>query len=182
MARTAPTAKQDILLAAMRCFSRSGFRATSLKEIAHEYGGSKSALLYHFASKDAILEELLRDHWRDVDELARSIRFLEPGEAQRRAVDGMVEVAVRYRQIVGVFHAELREIVAFPSMQGAAAAMDDIARALAGGSQDPVHLATARVVLLAVASACRELEAAGDEELRLVLSRVMSRTLDVATS
>ena len=52
----------DILRASLELFSRQGYRATGVKEIADAVGVSVAALYYHFDSKEAILVELmLRD-------------------------------------------------------------------------------------------------------------------------
>ena len=177
MARTAPTAKTDILRAASRCFARSGYRGATLRDIAQEYGGSKAALLYHFESKEAILTELLRDHWKAVDALVVDLRGRRGDDARETAIRGMADLAVRYRDVIAVVHTEIREIIHLPAFRGAAAAMDEIVDALAARSSAPFDLMLARVVLGAVATASRELESASDDELRSAVAHVMRGAL-----
>jgi AcrR family transcriptional regulator len=47
-----------ILTAAAKCFSRSGFSATTLAEIGKELGLRKSIVHYYFASKAALIHEV----------------------------------------------------------------------------------------------------------------------------
>lgn len=177
MARTAPNAKRDILAAARSCFSRSGFRGTSLREIAEEYGGTKAALLYHFESKDAILEALLGPHWDALRELAHSLEGLTPAEARERAITGMADNAVRFRDDLAVFHAEIAEIMRFERFRDAGAAIDQIADAFAGGSGVLRDLIAARIVLGGVAFACHEFADAPDADLREAILLVMRHAL-----
>src|SRR6266576_3239384 len=47
-----PPAKREILRAAMKLFSKQGFAATSIRDIADESGYTNPALYKHFASKE----------------------------------------------------------------------------------------------------------------------------------
>jgi len=51
--------KRDILARALDLFAERGFFGTSMRDIARAVGVRESALYHHFASKDAILKELL---------------------------------------------------------------------------------------------------------------------------
>ena len=50
----------EVLDKAAALFARRGFAATSLQDIAKEIGLSRTSLYYYFASKEALLEELVR--------------------------------------------------------------------------------------------------------------------------
>jgi AcrR family transcriptional regulator len=50
-----------ILQAAERLFGEKGYRSVSIEEIAEATGVSKGLVLYHFSSKNALLEHILRD-------------------------------------------------------------------------------------------------------------------------
>jgi AcrR family transcriptional regulator len=52
--------REEILEAALVCINRSGYRDTSMDDIAAATGISKGAIYYHFASKKALLIELYR--------------------------------------------------------------------------------------------------------------------------
>jgi len=55
------TRRQHILAAAMRCFSRDGFHATTTADIVRESGVSQGALYLYFATKDDIIVALADD-------------------------------------------------------------------------------------------------------------------------
>lgn len=52
-------AKDDILQAAIHLFSRNGYHATSMQDIARTIAIKKPSLYHHFESKEAILLEIL---------------------------------------------------------------------------------------------------------------------------
>ena len=58
-ARRHESSREDILAAARRVLVRSGVAATTLEAVAAEAGMSKAGLYYYFASKDALLFELV---------------------------------------------------------------------------------------------------------------------------
>jgi len=58
-ARRRESSREDILAAARRVLMRSGVAATTLDAVAAEAGMSKAGLYYYFASKDALLFELV---------------------------------------------------------------------------------------------------------------------------
>ena len=57
---------QDI---ALERFTTHGYDQTSLREIAEDLGVTKAALYYHFKSKEEILDSMLANVSRDVDDL-----------------------------------------------------------------------------------------------------------------
>ena len=63
------SAKEQILIAALRRMAEKGADGTSLREIADDVGIKTLSIMYHFASKDAlrtaVLEEILA-RWNDV--------------------------------------------------------------------------------------------------------------------
>ncbi|HEY3799984.1 MAG TPA: TetR/AcrR family transcriptional regulator [Caulobacteraceae bacterium] len=55
------TRRQQILAAALRCFSRDGFHATTTADIVRESGVSQGTLYLYFANKDDIIVALADD-------------------------------------------------------------------------------------------------------------------------
>lgn len=64
----------QILRAAQALFADRGFSGTSLRDIADELSLSKSAVYYHFSSKDALLAEILRPMAHEMDVLRADLR------------------------------------------------------------------------------------------------------------
>jgi TetR/AcrR family transcriptional regulator len=56
-----PGTRETILQTALRLFSRRGFEATGMQEIALEAGITKPTLYYHFGSKQGLLEAIIAD-------------------------------------------------------------------------------------------------------------------------
>ncbi|WP_024285499.1 TetR/AcrR family transcriptional regulator [Cellulomonas sp. KRMCY2] len=178
MARTAPHAKEGILLAARRCFAETGFRGSSLSQIARAYGGAKSSLLYHFDSKDAILQALLDPHWTELKALAGELEELDGRAARERAIEGLADLAVRYRDDLALFHGELPTILEFEHFKDARRALDTILSALVLGATDPAAQMTANLLVGGIASLCHEYPTAAPELLRGVVRRVLRVTLE----
>lgn len=86
--------KQEILNASLDLFSIQGFEATSVSQIANAVGIRKASLYSHFESKQAILDALIDEVFRQYDK--RSI-FPEIDEAlkfdnQNEATDKIVKI------------------------------------------------------------------------------------------
>ena len=52
-----------ILVAARRCFGRSGFDGTSARDIATEAGVNKALVFYHFGSMELLFERVLQGYY-----------------------------------------------------------------------------------------------------------------------
>jgi AcrR family transcriptional regulator len=61
--------RQRIQAVALELFTEQGYEKTSLREIAERLGVTKAALYYHFKSKDEIVNSLVEDRLRRMDEL-----------------------------------------------------------------------------------------------------------------
>lgn len=57
-------ATRKVLKAALALFSRQGFRATSMRQIARRAGLSVGALYHHFGGKEAIFQRLIDQYWQ----------------------------------------------------------------------------------------------------------------------
>ena len=80
--RTGADTKREILIAATRLFGDFGYRGTSLADIAHEIGYSKASVLYHFASKEALLAELIAPAAADLRALLARVSALPLAQAR----------------------------------------------------------------------------------------------------
>ena len=97
--RTRAQARQEILRAAGTVFVELGYDAASLDEIAQRVGVTRTGVLYHFHSKEALLLGVVAPLLVDTEELlARTAPADEPTSAQRREVVGaMFDLFVRHR-------------------------------------------------------------------------------------
>lgn len=90
-------AVERILGAAETCFREAGYTGVSLREIAERAGVSKSAVLYHFESKDHVFAELqLRVYRRLAQSVTDSVAHAGGAAADRArvALDSLIQ-AVR---------------------------------------------------------------------------------------
>jgi len=87
--------REEILEAARRVLLRNGIAATTLDSVAKEVGVTKTALYYYFASKDALLFELV---FGSMQAHARAVH-----DAVERAADGGQALAAIVRETVHAF-------------------------------------------------------------------------------
>src|SRR5579864_5241511 len=73
--------RQQILAAALRCFSRDGFHATTTADIVRESGVSQGTLYLYFETKDEIITALADDR-RQGEALINAMAEGEPDPVQ----------------------------------------------------------------------------------------------------
>lgn len=74
------TRVEAILAGAARAFSRNGYAATSMREIAQTTGASLGSIYYHFENKEDILRALICDNFARVQE-SLEVRLAASGSA-----------------------------------------------------------------------------------------------------
>jgi AcrR family transcriptional regulator len=67
------------LSTALELFSRDGYDAVSMREIAEELGVTKAALYHHFTSKEEIARELIGGYLAAIEEIVTWAREAQPG-------------------------------------------------------------------------------------------------------
>lgn len=89
-----------ILAVARDLFARQGCQHTSIREIAEHLGLTKTAVLYHFATKADILatlaQPLIEDMEGALDEVARS------GGGRWRTIEALLEVYLTHRAVLSL--------------------------------------------------------------------------------
>lgn len=102
-----------ILDAALRLFSKQGYRGTSIREIAGEAGISTGNVYHHFADKEALFRTLLDQYWTAIDSpdfpFNRALAagaFPNDLEALARAAEESVRA---YRQHVALIYVDVVE-------------------------------------------------------------------------
>jgi AcrR family transcriptional regulator len=168
--------REDILSAAAQLFARSGFKGTSLHDIAVTVGCSKATLLYHFAGKDALLIALVEPAVEELRTLDRRLATLTGEDARTVAVEGFVDLVLQYRQQISLVY-DCLQITEIPRFPGMAELTERLVRAFAGHSADPVDDIAARVVLSGICTVVIEHTDPSGIDLRDALTRVAERVL-----
>jgi len=85
------------LKAALSLFSRKGYRATSMRQIARRCGLSVGNLYHHFGSKEAIFQRLIDQYWEvlldpalPLNKIFAAARFHEDLEEMAGAIEAVV--------------------------------------------------------------------------------------------
>lgn len=86
--------RRDILLAALDCFTRLGFAATTMEDIRSQSGASTGSLYHHFAGKENLAAALYVEALRDYQ--VGFLHALVPRVTARRAVRVMVEYHLQW--------------------------------------------------------------------------------------
>ncbi|MFY1596182.1 TetR/AcrR family transcriptional regulator [Micromonospora sp. WMMD737] len=178
MARMVPETHDEILAAAARRFATTGYRGTSLQDIAREVGCSKAAVLYHFANKEAILTELMAPAIDVLQALDERIRAHHGADAQRVAAEGFVDLAVRFRREIALLRGEFPELLKQPAFAHIQRISERLVDALAGHPERPSARIVALVLLAGISETCGEFADIPDEELRAALLALARRALE----
>lgn len=86
--------RSDILATAHELFTQRGYQHTSLREIAARLGLTKTAVLYHFATKQDILLALTQPL---LDDLDITLSTVEDGWP---AVEGVLDCLLAHRRVL----------------------------------------------------------------------------------
>lgn len=172
MART--STRDEILAVAATQFAHSGFKGTSLQDIAAEVGCSKATLLYHFAGKDAILAELIAPAAREFADMVAGFAGLDAAAAQAAAIEGFVDMVLRYRREVALIYDGTAQLLQTPAFEHLLPATEDLCTVFAGRSTDPAACLAAEVVLVGIVGVVID---KADDDLREALVGVAKRAL-----
>jgi AcrR family transcriptional regulator len=173
--------RDEILRVSAEQFARSGFKGTSLQDIAAQVGCSKAALLYHFAGKDAILLALVAPAAEALAGLVAHLATLGDAEVQTAAIDGFVDLVLRFRREVTLINQCVPQLLQEPAFEGVRPLTEALCYAFAGRSGSPAAIIAAEVLLSGIASVATEDERAA-EALRPALVAVARRALAFPTA
>jgi AcrR family transcriptional regulator len=88
---------RKVLKAALSLFSRQGFRATTMRQIARRSGLSVGALYHHFGGKEEIFGQLIDQYWQvlldpelPLNKIFNAARFPEDLEEMAAAIEDVV--------------------------------------------------------------------------------------------
>lgn len=97
--------RQPILAAAVALFASNGFGGASISEVAAKAGCSKASVLYHFATKDELLQAALQPLVAALDGLLATLRSTPPALRTKGGVPALVELCVRHRSLMALLAA-----------------------------------------------------------------------------
>jgi len=178
-------AADELRQVALEQFAIEGFAASSLQQIADRAGYSKSSVLYHYASKEALLEAAIGPA---IDRLERLLReFVDGGRtlgARRVFIAQFVDFLLGNRLAVHTFVNQgqfLRDIPVIERantvIRGIAASICDADAPLAEQMRFGVALAGATYALVADQTILEDEQRLPDAEVRDALVTVLSELL-----
>jgi AcrR family transcriptional regulator len=168
--------RDDILAAAAQLFAATGFKGTSLHDIAVEVGCSKATLLYHFATKDAILVALLAPPRQAMVVLDEKLSALDSEAARLAAIDGFVDLILAYRSEIALIYQDLIHVYRGAVFAEILPLIERLMATLAGRSADPADLVGAKVVMAGLATVALD-QSGSDDDMRALLVGVARRAL-----
>lgn len=122
--------RQEILHIAAQLFAEHGVAATTVREIADAVGMLSGSLYHHFASKDAIVEGVVRDY---LDDLLTGYRAtlaadLAPRAALERLILVSIQAAAAHPYAPEVYQNEMGYLRAEPRLAEIASAGHEVQR------------------------------------------------------
>ena len=115
---------------ALEQFATVGFAATSLQHIADQAGYSKSSVLYHYASKEALLEAAIEPAIAEFEVVLDDFLAGRGSGRRRLLVDRIVDLLLEYRLAVHVFLIQGPSLSDLPIIARANAAVRKLAAAI----------------------------------------------------
>jgi AcrR family transcriptional regulator len=111
--RAGAARREAIFAAALRLFRERGFHATSINDIGAAAGVTGPAIYRHFAGKDEVLAEAIREGSRRIAAVTRealSHEELSPREALEGLVRAHLQVALENADMYAAYVLELRHV------------------------------------------------------------------------
>ncbi|RSM44307.1 TetR family transcriptional regulator [Actinoplanes sp. ATCC 53533] len=167
--------RDEIIAVAAELFSRAGFKGTSLQDIAAGVGCSKATLLYHFTTKEAILAALIAPAAAELADLDARLATLEGMAVREAAIDGFVDLVLRYRREAGIIYYGSQDVLCSPPFAELKPLIDNLCAAFAAGATDPADQIAAEVLLAGISSVA--IGKPDDAVLRSALAAVAKRAL-----
>ena len=177
-------AADELKQVALEQFATVGFAATSLQHIADQAGYSKSSVLYHYASKEALLESAIEPAISEFEVVLDEFIAGRGRGRRRMLVDRVVDLLLENRQAVHVFLIQGPSLSELPIIARANAAVRRLANAISEERESVVDqvrfgigLGGAAFLLTAGRSFTDEDALPGDDELRDALHAVLGELL-----
>lgn len=126
------TTRDTLVRAALERFARFGYLGTSIQQIADHVGTSKSSVLYHFDSKEALLEAAMAPALDAVSRLIEALPRVRDDQASAvpALVTGFVDTLMQHRAAVSIFISQRGALQQVPVIRRGNDVVDEIARTL----------------------------------------------------
>ncbi|GAA1765353.1 TetR/AcrR family transcriptional regulator [Agromyces humatus] len=177
-------AADELKQVALEQFATVGFAATSLQHIADHAGYSKSSVLYHFTSKEALLEAAIEPAISEFEAVLDDFIAGRGSGRRRRLVARVVDLLLDNRQAVHVFLIQGPSLAELPIIARANDAVRRLADAIGEERESVVDqvrfgigLGGAAFLLTAGRSFSDADALPADDELREVLHVVLGELL-----
>lgn len=142
-----PTSAEDLRIIALAEFATAGYAGTSLHRIADLAGLSKSSVLYHYSSKETLLEAAVAPAIDRIAELLDEIEGQRPGDVARGAfIEDFVDFLLRFRREVHLFinqGASLVDVPVIDRANGMVARLAEYFDATTGSLEEKVRFGVA---------------------------------------
>jgi len=126
-----PTTADDLRRVALQEFAAAGYLGTSLQQIADRAGVSKATVLYHFSSKEVLLEAVLSPALDQLDGIlgqAGLAGLQRGGQARTEFLESFVDFLLEHRSAVYIFVNQATSLVDIPVVERANAEIELISR------------------------------------------------------
>ena len=123
-------AADELKQVALEQFATVGFAGTSLQHIADHAGYSKSSVLYHYVSKEALLEAAIEPAISEFETVLDEFLSSRDRGRRGRLVDRVVDMLLEHREAVHVFLIQGPSLSDLPIIARANAAVRRLAAAI----------------------------------------------------
>lgn len=176
------SSQEDLRQIALAEFASAGYSATSLQRIAELAGLSKSSVLYHYSSKEHLLEAAIAPA---IDQMEAVLAPFENGAlpTDRQAfLEGFVDFLLQYRLEVNMFINQGRSLVDVPVIDRANALVYRLAAFFSANSASVEEkmrfgIALGGAAYMLCTSQSLDLEVGTPEETRAALLSIMGQLL-----
>lgn len=176
------TTASELRQAALEEFASAGYLGTSIQAIADRAGVSKASVLYHYSSKETLLDAALSPAIEEIGALLPRTAQLAGGEAERADfLVSFVDLLLRHRLAAQIFITQSGALVDVPVVARAQVLIQQIAAARPQQTvDDQVRFAVAlggAAYLLAQSGAYGVEDAPAEDQLRDSLIRILGELL-----
>ena len=177
-------AADELKQVALEQFATVGFAASSLQHIADHAGYAKSSVLYHYASKEALLEAAIEPAIAEFETVLDEFLSNRGRDRRARLVERVVGLLLEHREAVHVFLIQGPSLAELPIIARANAAVRRLAAAIAEERESVVDqvrfgvaLGGAAFLLTAGRTFADEGTLPADDELAEALHAVLAELL-----